>query len=251
VSYLNLLGNGKNGLKLIAGYEKIPMIYFLKTLLPSAPLEILPCPPFPSTSSLTPQSSEYPTVVLGGTFDHLHAAHKLLLQLSHFVCSRRIIVGVMSDSLLHSKSNASLVEPLPIRIKGVEGFLSRCGEGILIEVVEIHDPFGPSISDPDIQAIVVSKETKSGGEAVNRERKKGNLGVLQMFVIDVIASEQEEIVGQEEKDLRERAAGEGGEMKRSRDLSQVEDEGKLKELKMGSTAIRQWIKDGEGKGDSG
>ena len=39
-------------------------------------------------------------------------------------------------------------------------------------MVAITDPYGPTIVNPDIDCIVVSAETKAGGERVNIERKK-------------------------------------------------------------------------------
>jgi phosphopantetheine adenylyltransferase len=69
---------------------------------------------------------------------------------------------------------------------------------------------------------------------VNRKRAEKDLGQLEVYVIDVIASELEDV-----------ASDEGVTMK---DLTGREDEKELKELKMGSTAIRQWIKN-HGAGD--
>jgi len=184
----------------------------------------------------TSSESGYATTALGGTFDHLHAAHKLLLHLSLFLTTHKLIVGVMTPSLLQSKSNAQLLQPLDERIRTTRDFLSRQGMNVELDVVEIHDPFGPTAWDDDIQALVVSKETVSGGEAVNKKRKEKGLGRLDVWVIDVIAAEPG-IVQSSEKDQ----GAEGG--IKIRDLNHVDDEGELKDLKMGSTAIRQWIKD--------
>jgi pantetheine-phosphate adenylyltransferase len=185
----------------------------------------------------TPQSDNtgYPTTALGGTFDHLHAAHKLLLHLSLFLTTHKLIVGVMTPSLLQSKSNAQLLQTLDERIRSTKDFLSRQGTNVELDVVEIHDPFGPTAWDSDIQALVVSKETVSGGEAVNKKRKEKGLGQLDVWVIDVIAAEPNT---RESEDVK---GYEGG--VKIRDLRHVEDEAELKNLKMGSTAIRQWIKD--------
>jgi pantetheine-phosphate adenylyltransferase len=184
----------------------------------------------------TSSSSGYPTTALGGTFDHLHAAHKLLLHLSLFLTTHKLIVGVMTPSLLKSKSNAPLLQSLDERIQSTKEFLSRQGTNVELDVVEIHDPFGPTAWDGDIQALVVSKETVSGGEAVNKKRKEKGLGSLDVWVIDVIAAEPG-IAQSSERDQ-----GVEGRIK-IRDLNHVDDEGELKDLKMGSTAIRQWIKD--------
>lgn len=45
-------------------------------------------PPYPDAPS------QYPVVVVGGTFDHLHAGHKILLSMAAWIASKKIIVGV-------------------------------------------------------------------------------------------------------------------------------------------------------------
>lgn len=50
-------------------------------------------------------------------------------------------------------------------------FLVDVDPSLHYEVVPITDPYGPTITDPDIDCIVVSAETKLGGEKVNVERK--------------------------------------------------------------------------------
>jgi len=42
----------------------------------------------------------YPNTVIGGTFDHLHAGHKILLTVSAALASRRLIVGVTGSVFL-------------------------------------------------------------------------------------------------------------------------------------------------------
>lgn len=186
---------------------------------------------FDSQTTPSSDSSGYTTTALGGTFDHLHAAHKLLLHLSLSLTTQKLIVGVMTPSLLQSKSNSQLLQSLDERIRTTKDFLLRQGTNVELDVVEIHDPFGPTAWDGDIQALVVSKETVSGGEAVNKKRKEKGLGKLDVWVIDVIAAEPTIGDSSEKEGVK------------SRDLSNVDDEKELKELKMGSTAIRQWIKD--------
>ncbi|ODO03418.1 pantetheine-phosphate adenylyltransferase [Cryptococcus wingfieldii CBS 7118] len=188
----------------------------------------------PSLASISPEqfslppSSGFPVVALGGTFDRLHAAHKLLLHLGVFLSTQKLIVGIMADNLLASKTHAELVQPLAERLDNANAFLARSGasDTLQLDVLRIDDALGPTRTDPDIQALVCSRETLSGGEYVNSSRKGAGLEELELFVVDVIA-EREEV-----------------------DLKQEVDEAKLKKMKMGSTGVRSWIAErGTGQGD--
>lgn len=184
--------------------------------LPSAPGEL----------PETPAAPGYPVTAVGGTFDHLHAAHKLLLNTVLFVSEKRAVVGVMSDSLLASKSNAKVLENLDTRLGAVNAFLERCGlDGRIPDVVEIHDGLGPTAWDPEITALIVSRETMSGGKEVNRVRAEKGLGILDILSVDVISST---------------VATHGEDVLHTVDLGEVDD-ADLKNLKMGSTGIREWI----------
>lgn len=125
------------------------------------------------------------------------------------------------------------MESLEQRKAGVEGFLLHCGvsrpagDAPVMDIVEIEDAFGPTAHDPDIQALVVSRETTSGGNEVLKVRKEKELPPLEIFTIDVLSSQISN-------------AGRDGS---SKDLKDVTDEKVLKEVKMGSTGIRQWIAD--------
>ncbi|KAK4704287.1 pantetheine-phosphate adenylyltransferase, partial [Phenoliferia sp. Uapishka_3] len=108
---------------------------------------------------------EYEVVALGGTFDHLHPGHKILLTMSAAITTERIIVGVTDPTLLTHKKYANLVQSIEDRIEAVREFLELVRPGIKHDVVPISDIYGPTSSDPTIQAIVVSDETRQGGDA--------------------------------------------------------------------------------------
>ncbi|KAF9110553.1 hypothetical protein BGX27_006189 [Mortierella sp. AM989] len=133
------------------------------------------------------REGEYRDVALGGTFDHLHAGHKILLSMTAWIASHRVVCGVTDDSMLKTKKFKEYMEPLNKRIDAVERFLRTFKRGLVYEVVPIHDIYGPTITDDKLQALMVSKETLKGGDAVNEERGKRNLPPLDIEVIDVIS----------------------------------------------------------------
>ncbi|KUJ18734.1 uncharacterized protein LY89DRAFT_503669 [Mollisia scopiformis] len=175
-------------------------------------------------------------IAVGGTFDHLHAGHKLLLTATALLLQPRgsssqpegrIIVGITGDELLKNKKHAEYLNSWKQRQEDVVDFLlsvlfftrSNLKDGmstqsfdkpvvngraihtklvassITIECVEIQDPFGPTITDESITALVVSGETRSGGQAVNDKRLEKGWKALEVFEVDVLDAEDVENSG--------------------------------------------------------
>ncbi|KAG5456379.1 MAG: hypothetical protein BJ554DRAFT_3896 [Olpidium bornovanus] len=147
---------------------------------------------------------------VGGTFDHLHVGHKILLTMAAWVPSETLFCGVTSASMLKSKINRELLQPEEVRLTEARNFLQRIRPQIRYQVEIIDDPCGPAASDGTFSALVVSHETLSGGEfglskrfvrpetaynpshSVNSERAKRGLDPLEIFVIDVLAGAESE-----------------------------------------------------------
>ncbi|KAJ5142816.1 uncharacterized protein N7515_001603 [Penicillium bovifimosum] len=169
-------------------------------------------------------STPHYSVVVGGTFDHLHVGHKLLLTAVALVMEPldrgqegRLTIGVTGDALLVNKKYAEFLESWEERWQNTAAFLTaimdfspkrespqierafapgpngktvltRIQPNLAFEFVEISDPFGPTITQENLGAIVVSKETHSGGAAVNDERVKKGWKPLAVFEVDVLQS---------------------------------------------------------------
>jgi len=58
-----------------------------------------------------------------------------------------------------------VLEGLPERMRGVRQFVELFKPSLVYDIVAIQDVYGPTGADPNIQALVVSKETASGGKA--------------------------------------------------------------------------------------
>ncbi|PLW40552.1 hypothetical protein PCANC_16776 [Puccinia coronata f. sp. avenae] len=156
----------------------------------------------------------FPTLALGGTFDHLHSGHKILLTMASWLATRRLVVGITDDELLKNKQHADWLEPLSERQKAVHMFLERVGpRDLVVETPVLQDVYGPTAWDPDIDALLVSKETLPGAQAIDAIRAQNSLTPLARYVIDVI----------------------------SHNLSSLPDDQDLKDLKISSTHIRAWL----------
>ncbi|KAF5330715.1 hypothetical protein D9619_005346 [Psilocybe cf. subviscida] len=175
----------------------------------------MPGTPSPNDAHKLP--SQFPVTALGGTFDHLHSGHKILLSMAAYITSKKLIVGITDDVLLKSKTNQHVLEKLPLRTERVRAFLNFIKPSIIPDIVPITDVYGPTGWDPNIQALVVSKETLDGAEAIAKHRAEHKLPKLETFLIDVISSTQASL--------------------------DSEDAAWLKKHKLSSTYIRQWIVD--------
>lgn len=166
------------------------------------------------------------SIAVGGTLDHLHAGHKLLLTATALLLETSkdideqkgssLTVGITGDKLLKNKKYAEYMQSWNERQNAAFQFLlgiirldnldqairrvSRFSEegangkaihyelhsGLTIICVEISDPYGPTITDESITALVVSGETRSGGKAVNEKRTTKGWPALQVYEVDVL-----------------------------------------------------------------
>jgi pantetheine-phosphate adenylyltransferase len=128
---------------------------------------------------------KYKVTVLGGTFDHLHGGHKVLITIAALHASEKLYVGIAAQDLLKKKKFASELEEFSLRASRVVEFVNLIWPKIACVTEELTDIYGPSVYD-DVEMLVVSRETKSGGEAVNKKRVELNRKPADLLVLELV-----------------------------------------------------------------
>lgn len=126
-------------------------------------------------------------VAVGGTFDHLHDGHKILLSMASFVAKSKLIIGVTGPELLTKKKFSEVLESYSDREASVRVFLRRVNSPrISVDCYEMKDVCGPTGYVKEIDGLVVSAETAKGAEFVNKFRSDKNWPTLQVITIKVV-----------------------------------------------------------------
>jgi len=118
-------------------------------------------------------------VAVGGTFDGLHRGHRALLEKA-FEIGDWVLIGLTKDSFSGKKTRS-----FDERKKALETYLG----GRRYEVVELRDPYGPAVSDPSLEAIVVSEETEPRAREINEIRAERGLEALEIVVVPLVLAE--------------------------------------------------------------
>ncbi|KAM9004777.1 bifunctional coenzyme A synthase [Sarcophilus harrisii] len=140
------------------------------------------------SASPVPKAPKHPLqgynhVAVGGTFDHLHNAHKLLLTVACLLAQKRLVVGVADKELLENKVLRELLQPYTDRVKHLSEFLVDMKPSLVFDIVPLLDPYGPAGTDPSLECLVVSEETYRGGLAVNCRRLENGLEEVALYQI--------------------------------------------------------------------
>ncbi len=126
--------------------------------------------------------------VLGGTFSLLHKGHKYLLSFA-LKLAKHVVIGITTEEYLQRHPKRHPVEPFDERALKVLLFcLSISRPGQIVEIVPLSDPYGPSVSDPDADCIVVSEETFPAALEINAIRSRRGLKPLEIYAIEMVPS---------------------------------------------------------------
>ncbi len=126
---------------------------------------------------------------VGGTFDRLHKGHAALLSTA-FRSAKRAVVGITSDAMVvrEGKKLPRVVQKFEDRVREVRGFLQKKGWLSRARIVKLEEFAGPAKSDPQMDCIAATAETRKAASSVNLLRKKRGLNRLDLVLCPFVRS---------------------------------------------------------------
>jgi len=117
--------------------------------------------------------------ICGGTFDSFHMGHERLLTIA-FELSESVVIGISGDQFAQ-RFRTGEVESYKMRSDVITHFCDQFNKEY--KTIEINDFYGPSTTDPELDAIVVSEETSLRAKEINAVRMKK--GLKKLIIVEV------------------------------------------------------------------
>ena len=133
-------------------------------------------------------NKKFKTVAVGGTFDYFHKGHETLI-LKAFEIGEKVMIGLSSDKLVQKLEKPHSTASYKHRIAQLEMFLQKHNLLEKCSIIPLNDIYGITLSEDSLDAIIVSKETKTTAIRINEERKKLGLLKVHVEVVDMVKSE--------------------------------------------------------------
>ena len=125
--------------------------------------------------------SKFSLIAMGGTFDIIHHGHITLLSTA-FDISEKVIIGLTSDEFVQKKGK-NPIHKYDERLKNLTSIIFKKFPNSYFEISQLQNDFGPAVFEKEVQALVVSDETKNQGNVLNKLRTEGNLSPVEIIVV--------------------------------------------------------------------
>ncbi|QEE17844.1 pantetheine-phosphate adenylyltransferase [Promethearchaeum syntrophicum] len=132
----------------------------------------------------------YDLIGLGGTFDQFHLGHAELIKTA-FRFGKHVAIGLTTEKLLDNKIMKEKIHSYTQREQNLKKYIQD-EIGVSKQnytIIPLNDPFGPAITDENLQAHVSSMETYKIAIKINEIRIKKGLPPLVLIVIPIILNQ--------------------------------------------------------------
>ncbi len=127
-------------------------------------------------------------VAVGGTFDELHKGHRRLL-VKAFEVGEIVLIGLCTDEFVEKMGKPHVTAPYEMRLNELQAFLKKSSIDGKAEITPLNDPYGKTLTDKCIEALVVSEETEKIAVKINQKRSEKSLPQLEIVTISMVPAE--------------------------------------------------------------
>ena len=129
-------------------------------------------------------TKQYSLVAMGGTFDIIHAGHLALLN-SAFSISSKVIIGLTGDEFA-KRMGKNVSNNYQERLESLKSKIMDIFPDSNFEISKLENDFGPAVLEEQVQALVVSEETKEKAKLLNGLRAKKGLSEVDIVVVSMV-----------------------------------------------------------------
>ena len=127
-------------------------------------------------------------VAVGGTFDELHKGHRRLLAKA-FEIGEIVLIGLCTDEFVRKMGKPHMTAPYEERLRELQDFMKKSKLNAKTEIIPLNDPYGNTLTDKCIEALVVSEETEKIALKINQKRSQRQLPPLKIITINMVPAE--------------------------------------------------------------
>ncbi len=131
---------------------------------------------------------QFKKLALGGTFDIIHRGHKELFSKA-FELGEEIIIGITTDKFVQELYKDHSTNKYEYRKNQLLEFIKQMESEDRCIIIPLNDPYGPTINDQSIEAIIVSKESEKTANIINEIRIDNEFKPLKIISIELILAE--------------------------------------------------------------
>jgi pantetheine-phosphate adenylyltransferase len=127
-------------------------------------------------------------VAVGGTFDEFHKGHRRLLAKA-FEIGEIVLIGLCTDEFVRKMGKPHITAPYEVRLRELQNFMKKSELNAKTEIIPLNDPYGNTLTDKCIEALVVSEETEKIALKINQKRSQRQLPLLKIITINMVPAE--------------------------------------------------------------
>jgi len=138
---------------------------------------------------ITLVTAKFSVVATGGTFDEIHLGHLALLTKA-FEMGDKVVIGVTSDKYAaNEQRKGRLTHRYEERVSNLRAAIRENFGKVSYEIRRLTTPYGPTVLNGKVKALIVSFETASVGSEINKIRARKGINPLAIIIVEMIKAE--------------------------------------------------------------